>query len=585
MLLNATQSALSLITTVVDQPQVEAEQSLDGTFATLFSQLQILSGETEGQNALADGALNTTGNMDNPDPTQVGKMDKALAELLDNLQAWLESEPDADTPSTQEQALLKAALDKIQALMDFSDATPDVGAAATALTVALQAPAEGFNQQAMPAVDVSEAVGMAFDVRNGEASILEHARSEIQEKPLKRLSVSEVVEGLGDLAANFAGVAEGERVHPAFLNEREARMSQRASELAKTLKQLEGLLQQRLEGNASPKVGEERDIRDTQSSHEILKARPVMDGLDGELEEDSDRALKRLSLDSGSLDVIKARVKALFDRLEAQGAEGARRVRETLARSTQVAQQAQVEADDQVSAWRGLFNEDRLAEGVSAQGLTSVPVTPHREATSAVMMQPLSQAMKAMQSKMDMEDMADQDQSSEGQEERMAQSGTERAAGSGTMRAVASITLPLRHPQWGAQLAQRVMLLAQNNQNLAQIRLNPAHLGPIQVKLKMEADSGVQVSLHAHHALTREAIEQAVPRLRELFQQQGLTLSDVTVQPDERGHAQAFADARRDQNGQSSSSSLESARVEEDEGPQAVRPALYRVNGLVDQFV
>lgn len=167
----------------------------------------------------------------------------------------------------------------------------------------------------------------------------------------------------------------------------------------------------------------------------------------------------------------------------------------------------------------------------------------------------------------------------------MNQGSGERGAVVGSGRLLAPITLPLRHPQWGEQLAQRVMILAQNNQNLAQIRLHPAHLGPIQIKLKMDADSSVQVSLHAHHALTREAIEQAVPRLRELFQQQGLTLGDVTVQPDEQGHAQAFADARREQG----SHHLGGHAGGEREGTMLDEPlhtgVTRQINGLVDQFV
>ncbi len=148
-----------------------------------------------------------------------------------------------------------------------------------------------------------------------------------------------------------------------------------------------------------------------------------------------------------------------------------------------------------------------------------------------------------------------------------------------------AITLPLRHPDWGKALAQRVMVLAQNNQQLAQVRLHPAHLGPIQIKLKVDKDQSVQVSLHAHHALTREAIEQALPRLREMFDQQGLNLAAIDVSPDAQSHAQAFADARREGQAESEtgSSAHADAGVETDETPP--QPRWVRADALVDHFV
>ncbi|SIN96225.1 Flagellar hook-length control protein FliK [Sulfurivirga caldicuralii] len=151
--------------------------------------------------------------------------------------------------------------------------------------------------------------------------------------------------------------------------------------------------------------------------------------------------------------------------------------------------------------------------------------------------------------------------------------------------AQSAIALPLRHPDWGKALAQRVMVLAQNNQQLAQVRLHPAHLGPIQIKMKLDKDQSVQVSLHAHHALTREAIEQALPRLREMFDQQGLNLAGVTVSPDEQSHAQAFADARRE--GQAEGRGGAAPHAQADIGAEeelAVRQ-WTRVDALVDHFV
>lgn len=222
--------------------------------------------------------------------------------------------------------------------------------------------------------------------------------------------------------------------------------------------------------------------------------------------------------------------------------------------------------------------------GIVSHALASAQLLVGREPVNLSMAPSAQGAMGLMQQAMEGADLSGQAQQGDDQGTLMNQGSGERGAAVGSGRLLAPITLPLRHPQWGEQLAQRVMVLAQSNQNLAQIRLHPAHLGPIQIKLKMDADSGVQVSLHAHHALTREAIEQAVPRLRELFQQQGLMLGDVTVQPDEQGHAQAFAQARREQSGHSAQAATTETEQSSHDA-QHQRTVIYRIDGLVDQFV
>jgi flagellar hook-length control protein FliK len=50
----------------------------------------------------------------------------------------------------------------------------------------------------------------------------------------------------------------------------------------------------------------------------------------------------------------------------------------------------------------------------------------------------------------------------------------------------------------------------------------------MQVQISVR-DGAASVVFGAHHADTRAAIEQALPRLRELFSNQGLTLADAGV--------------------------------------------------------
>lgn len=106
-----------------------------------------------------------------------------------------------------------------------------------------------------------------------------------------------------------------------------------------------------------------------------------------------------------------------------------------------------------------------------------------------------------------------------------------------------AIALPVSDPAWGEQVGERILLMANNKFQSAEIRLTPAELGPLRVRVSMD-DGMVSVSFHAPHATTREAVEQALPRLREMFAENGITLDQAAVgeqgtQPNERETQQA----------------------------------------------
>ncbi|MDH5501737.1 MAG: flagellar hook-length control protein FliK, partial [Gammaproteobacteria bacterium] len=90
------------------------------------------------------------------------------------------------------------------------------------------------------------------------------------------------------------------------------------------------------------------------------------------------------------------------------------------------------------------------------------------------------------------------------------------------------IATPVRDSVWGDKLGERVMMLASNQIKSAEIRLTPADLGPLRIQVQMD-EGKANVTFHAQHAVTREAIEQALPRLREMLAESGLTLGQANV--------------------------------------------------------
>ncbi len=91
-----------------------------------------------------------------------------------------------------------------------------------------------------------------------------------------------------------------------------------------------------------------------------------------------------------------------------------------------------------------------------------------------------------------------------------------------------SIAVPVQDSGWDTAVAERVLLMTNNKLQNAELRLSPADLGPLRVELRIE-DSTANVNFHASQAVTREALEQAIPRLREMLADSGLQLGRCDV--------------------------------------------------------
>ncbi|KHT61529.1 hypothetical protein RJ45_21660 [Photobacterium gaetbulicola] len=104
----------------------------------------------------------------------------------------------------------------------------------------------------------------------------------------------------------------------------------------------------------------------------------------------------------------------------------------------------------------------------------------------------------------------------------------------------------LSKEQAGEQLADRVQMMMSKNLKHVDIRLDPPELGKLQIKLSMNNDQA-SVQITVANQQSRDLVEQAMPRLRELLQQQGLQLAQSTVQQDS---SRQFAGGSPQHNGQ-----------------------------------
>lgn len=104
------------------------------------------------------------------------------------------------------------------------------------------------------------------------------------------------------------------------------------------------------------------------------------------------------------------------------------------------------------------------------------------------------------------------------------------------------------------QLADRVQMMMSKNLKQIDIRLDPPELGRMHIKMQMHADGGASVHFTVANQHARDALEQSVPRLREMLSQQGVQLGGTSVQHQGAGQQQGYA-AAGGQSGQSGSGS------------------------------
>lgn len=92
-----------------------------------------------------------------------------------------------------------------------------------------------------------------------------------------------------------------------------------------------------------------------------------------------------------------------------------------------------------------------------------------------------------------------------------------------------ALTAPVASQQWQQQLGQQLLGMTQRGDQQMELKLHPADLGPLSVSLKVAEHGGAQAQFLSAHAQVRNALEQAIPQLREALAQQGITLGDTSV--------------------------------------------------------
>ena len=154
-----------------------------------------------------------------------------------------------------------------------------------------------------------------------------------------------------------------------------------------------------------------------------------------------------------------------------------------------------------------------------------------------------------------------------------------RPASSVTPAAQLQLDTPLAMAGWSTELGQKVVWMVGEKQHVAELRINPPELGPLDIKLPID-DQQTTAVFTSPHASVRDALESALPRLREVLAESGIMLGNASVTADTPRDGSAFSPppARTPAAAGSESAEAAAARL----APHISSAA--RGRGLVDLF-
>jgi flagellar hook-length control protein FliK len=115
---------------------------------------------------------------------------------------------------------------------------------------------------------------------------------------------------------------------------------------------------------------------------------------------------------------------------------------------------------------------------------------------------------------------------------------TQRFADS-ALPAQAEVQAPVGSHEFAPALGSQLSVMVRDGIDHAQLKLNPAEMGPIEVRISLDGTQA-QVDFSAAHAATRQALQEAVPALASALRENGLTLTGGGVfeqARDQRGEA------------------------------------------------
>ena len=132
---------------------------------------------------------------------------------------------------------------------------------------------------------------------------------------------------------------------------------------------------------------------------------------------------------------------------------------------------------------------------------------------------------------------------------------------------------------WGKALGQHISWMAAGEHQTAELHLHPADLGPLQVVLSVE-NNQAELMFVSREPAVREAIEAAMPQLKQMLSEAGISLGQTSVSADSPKDQSGFGN--QEQRGMNRNEQRFAGN--EDKFMPAAESQARRGMGLVDTF-
>ncbi|EON94042.1 flagellar hook-length control protein [Marinobacter lipolyticus SM19] len=91
-----------------------------------------------------------------------------------------------------------------------------------------------------------------------------------------------------------------------------------------------------------------------------------------------------------------------------------------------------------------------------------------------------------------------------------------------------SVDVPVGHAEWGDKLVGKLTWLTANKLSVAEIHLTPPDMGPMEVRVKVQQEQA-NITIHSANPVVRDQLELHSHRLRDMLNEQGLSLEQFDV--------------------------------------------------------
>lgn len=144
--------------------------------------------------------------------------------------------------------------------------------------------------------------------------------------------------------------------------------------------------------------------------------------------------------------------------------------------------------------------------------------------------------------------------------------------------ALLDVGAPVSSPGFADELSRQVVWMVDKDAQVAQLRINPPELGPVEVRLTVSGEEAV-AQFVSPHLEVRNALESAIARLRDTMAEAGIQLGEASVSAESfRDQASSRSGGQDTPRGYRDDDALGAQRA------SAASPVQHVRRGLVDVF-